>query len=153
LVADDNADYATVLAELIRERGHRVREAYDGRQALQLATEFRPHVMILDIGMPGLCGHQVCDRVRAESWARDILVVALSGQGDFDDRWRSRGAGFDYHVVKPAAFEQVIRLVERADTPLAENSKLVRFASHACASQQPLSPRSPSEPQRLLTLN
>jgi CheY-like chemotaxis protein len=144
LVADDNADYASALAELIRERGHRVREAYDGPQALQIAAGFRPHVMILDIAMPGMCGHEVCDRVRAEPWARDILMVALSGRGDFEDKCQSRGVGFDYHVVKPAAFEQVIRLVERSDTHLAESSKLVRTG---LGSQQPVGPRNHTQPQ------
>lgn len=126
LVADDNSDCAGALAELLRERGHAVREVYDGRTALATALDFQPHVMILDIGMPAMNGYQVGQQVRAESWARDMMLIALSGRGEITDRIRSQDAGFDYHVIKPMAFEKVVALVERTDPGLHNAAKLLR---------------------------
>jgi DNA-binding response OmpR family regulator len=126
LVADDNSDCAGALAELLRERGHAVREVYDGRAALAAALDFQPHVMILDIGMPAMNGYQVGRQVRDEPWARDIMMIALSGRGEVTDRIGSQDAGFDYHVIKPMAFEKVVALVERADSGLHEVAKLLR---------------------------
>jgi two-component system CheB/CheR fusion protein len=126
LVADDNSDCAGALAELLRDRGHAVREVYDGRAALANALEFQPHVMILDIGMPALNGYQVGRQIRAQAWARDMMLIALSGRGEVTDRIRSQDAGFDYHVIKPMAFEKVAALVERSDSRLHEQAKLLR---------------------------
>jgi DNA-binding response OmpR family regulator len=126
LVADDNMDEASSLAELFRFRGHAVREVYEGLGAFKLAEEFRPHAMVLDIAMPGMCGYEVSSHVRAHAWGRDTLIVALSGWGDFEDKVRSQRCGFDYHVTKPIEFTQVIKLVERSDTCLTQTARLLR---------------------------
>ncbi len=100
-VADDNADAADGLAQLLDLLGHEVRVAYDGLQALALAEEFRPDVMLLDIGMPRLNGLDTARRLRAEPWGATLTLIALSGWGQAEDRERSIEAGFDHHLVKP----------------------------------------------------
>jgi two-component system CheB/CheR fusion protein len=101
LVADDNADNADALAALLRLNGHHVETALDGEMAFQAAERFRPEVMFLDIGMPKINGYEVCRRIRAQSWGRDIRVIAQTGWGQAHDRRRSEEAGFDGHLVKP----------------------------------------------------
>jgi CheY-like chemotaxis protein len=126
LVADDNRDFAEALAVLVRTRGHAVREAYDGEKALALCLEFHPHVLVLDIAMPRLDGYEVSERVRRLEWTRDVLIVALTGRAEFLDRARSHASGFDYHVTKPIALDEVIRLIERSNERLHHVAKLVR---------------------------
>jgi PAS domain S-box-containing protein len=101
LVVDDNVDAADSLAMLLRLEGQDVRAAHDGRQALALAGEFRPELVFLDIGMPGMDGYEVCRRLRQQPGLEGALVVALTGWGQDEDRRRSRDAGFDLHFVKP----------------------------------------------------
>jgi len=112
LVADDLRDSADSLAALLRSLGHEVHVAYDGEQALRLARTLVPDVAVLDLGMPALNGLEVCRRIRAEPWGRAIRVIAQTGWGQAEDRQRTRGAGFDHHVVKPidiAALDALIR--------------------------------------------
>ena len=111
LVADDNADSAESIAMLLRIDGHEIVIAHDGIEALKLAREHRPDVMLLDIGMPGLSGHDVCREVRKEPWGRDVRMIALTGWGQEDDHRRSGEAGFDDHLVKPADYEALTRLL------------------------------------------
>lgn len=101
LVVDDSKDSADSLALLLKARGHEVRTAYDGEAAIAAAAEFRPEVMLLDIGMPGLDGFEVCRRIRGAPWGRAVVVLALTGWGGADDRRRTEEAGFDGHLVKP----------------------------------------------------
>jgi CheY-like chemotaxis protein len=101
LVADDNVDAAMSLDILLTHAGHEVREAHDGPSALALAQAFRPHVAILDIGMPGLTGYEVAERIRREPWGRTMLLIALTGWGQPADKQRAHSAGFDHHVTKP----------------------------------------------------
>ena len=101
LVVDDNHDAADTLALLLDLLGHHTRTAHDGPQALQAAAEFRPEVVLLDIGLPGMNGYEVCRRLRQEAWGRDALVVALTGWGYAEDRRQASDAGFDRHLVKP----------------------------------------------------
>jgi PAS domain S-box-containing protein len=101
LVADDNVDSAETLAMLLQLSNGDVRTAANGLEALELADQFRPDVVLLDIGMPGLDGYQTCRRIRAEAWGRDMLVIAMTGWGKDEDIRRSRSAGFDEHLVKP----------------------------------------------------
>jgi PAS domain S-box-containing protein len=101
LVADDNADAADSLAMLLEMRGDAVRVAYDGVAVLTEAETFRPHVALLDIGMPGMDGYEVARRLRAAPGTKGILLVAASGWGTEEDRKMSREAGFDHHLVKP----------------------------------------------------
>jgi PAS domain S-box-containing protein len=101
LVADDNPDSADALAMLLEMGGDEVRVAYDGVAVLTAAEGLRPDVLLLDIGMPGMDGHEVARRLRALPATRDSLLVAISGWGSAEDRARSRAAGFDRHLVKP----------------------------------------------------
>jgi CheY-like chemotaxis protein/anti-sigma regulatory factor (Ser/Thr protein kinase) len=101
LVVEDNLDTAQMLAELVASWGHDVRLAYDGLQALAVAKEYRPHLVLLDIGLPRLDGYQVAERLRQELRLNRAIVVAVTGYGTDEDRIRSRAAGFDEHIVKP----------------------------------------------------
>jgi CheY-like chemotaxis protein len=101
MVVDDNLDSADTLVECLTLMGHATLKAHDGRQAVDAATDFRPEVILLDIGLPGLTGHEVCRRIRGQPWGRRIVMVALTGWGQDEDRRRSREAGFDHHFVKP----------------------------------------------------
>jgi len=101
LIADDNQDALESLALMLRMEGHEVHCASDGEEALTLAVQRRPEIVVLDVGMPKLDGCEVARRIRAESWGRDAVLVALTGWGQEVDRRRSREAGFDMHLVKP----------------------------------------------------
>jgi PAS domain S-box-containing protein len=101
LVVDDNEDAADSLAILLRLAGQNVRAAYDGPTALRLAEEFRPDLALIDIGMPGMDGHEVARKLRATFAPDRLTLIALTGWGHEDDRRRSREAGFDHHLVKP----------------------------------------------------
>ncbi len=102
LVVDDNADAAESLAALLSISGHETRLAHDGPEALQQAERFRPDIVFLDIGMPTLDGHETARLIRKQPWGRDMVLVALTGWGQNEDRRRSKDAGFNHHLVKPA---------------------------------------------------
>jgi CheY-like chemotaxis protein len=101
LIADDNQDALESLALMLRTEGHEVHCAYDGEEALMLAGQRKPEIVVLDVVMPKLDGCEVARRIRAESWGRGTVLVALTGWGQEIDRRRSREAGFDLHLVKP----------------------------------------------------
>jgi signal transduction histidine kinase len=101
LIADDNQDALESLALMLRMEGHEVICASDGEEALALAGQRRPEIVVLDVGMPKLDGCEVARRIRAEAWGRGAILVALTGWGQDVDRRRSREAGFDMHLVKP----------------------------------------------------
>ena len=101
LVADDNRDAATSLAMLLEMEGHEVRRAYDGVEAVQIADDFHPDVVLLDIGMPRLDGYGAARELRTRDWARGVLLLALTGWGQSEDKLMAREAGFDHHLVKP----------------------------------------------------
>jgi PAS domain S-box-containing protein len=105
LVVDDNADEVESLAMLMRELGHDVRTAHDGPTALEAALDYRPDLVLLDIGLPGFDGYEVAKRIRQQAVLRNVVLVALTGYGKESDRQRAREAGFDHHLVKPARFE------------------------------------------------
>lgn len=107
LVADDSVDSALTLTALLSAAGHDVQAVHDGFAALQRAAEFRPHVLLLDIGMPGLNGYDTCRRIRAEPWGRNAVIIAITGWGADEDRRRSREAGFDAHLVKPVDYAEL----------------------------------------------
>jgi PAS domain S-box-containing protein len=101
LVADDNVDAATTLAALLEMHGHELRVAHDGLQGLQIAEQFHPEVVFLDIGMPGMTGYEVARRLRQIKELAHSTIVAVSGWGAKDDLARAREAGFDRHFTKP----------------------------------------------------
>jgi CheY-like chemotaxis protein len=113
LVADDNRDSADTLALLLEFRGHNVITVNDGEAAVHACAGATPDVIILDLGMPKLGGHDACRAIRALPGGADALIVALTGWGQARDRERSREAGFDMHLVKPVEHETLMRLIER----------------------------------------
>jgi PAS domain S-box-containing protein len=111
LVVDDNQDAAHSVAMLLRLWGHEVRLASAGPQALEMAADYQPEVVVLDIGLPGLNGYEVARRLRQLPASRGALLIAVTGYGQLEDRQRSEGAGFDYHLTKPVDPEALQRLL------------------------------------------
>jgi PAS domain S-box-containing protein len=101
LVVDDNRDSADSLAMLLRLIGNEVHTAYDGLEGVEAAERFTPDVVLLDIGMPRLNGHDACRRIRGERWGQDMVLIALTGWGQEEDRRRCLEVGFDHHMTKP----------------------------------------------------
>jgi CheY-like chemotaxis protein len=111
LVVDDNVDGAETLAMLLSLSGYETRTAFDGPSALSAAAEFQPHVVFLDIGLPGMNGYEVAQRLRAGAGMQAARLIALTGWGTEEDQRKSREAGFDAHLTKPvepAAVDKVL---------------------------------------------
>jgi CheY-like chemotaxis protein len=102
LVVDDLAASAETLMTLLELEGFEVKTAHEGMSALKIAEDFRPDVVLLDIGLPGMNGFEVANRLRSQPHSRDALLIALTGYGEAESRSRSEQAGFDFHMVKPA---------------------------------------------------
>lgn len=113
LVADDNVDAADLLGEVLRMEGYAVQVAYDGREAMQMAEQWRPDALVLDIGMPHANGIEVARWVRAQDWGRSVALVAVTGWGQQQDRSATLEAGFDDHLVKPVSPQHVAAAVSR----------------------------------------
>jgi signal transduction histidine kinase/CheY-like chemotaxis protein len=111
LIVDDSRDGGESLATLLRVLGAEVALAHSGRHALECVDTYRPDVVLLDIGMPGMDGYEVARRIRANPENRHISLIALTGWGQDEDRRRSVAAGFDHHLVKPADIEQLRQLL------------------------------------------
>jgi PAS domain S-box-containing protein len=111
LVVDDNRDAADSCATLLELCGHHVQTAYTGRNALELAETFRPHALLLDIGLPDFDGYQLARKIRAAPWGNSVVLIALTGWGQEQDRRRAFDAGFDHHLTKPIAPETVESLL------------------------------------------
>ena len=101
LVVDDNRDSADMFATFLRLVGHDVRTAYDGVEGVEAAERFRPDAVLLDIGMPRLNGEEVCRQIRSTTWGRDVVLIAVTGWDQGENRQRIVKAGFDAHLVKP----------------------------------------------------
>ncbi len=101
LVADDNRDAGETLAMLLRLDGHDVHVAIDGLEALAMFGSVHPDVVILDIGMPGLSGHEVAKRIRDLNSERPVTLIAVTGWGQKADKDRAAASGFDHHFTKP----------------------------------------------------
>jgi CheY-like chemotaxis protein len=102
LVVDDNEDAADSIAMLLELDGHQVEVAYGSIDALAKARRLNPEAMLLDLGLPQIDGYQLARRLRADPVTRDAVLIALSGYGEPEHRERSREAGFNHHLVKPA---------------------------------------------------
>ncbi len=111
LIVDDGHDGADSLAVILQTMGNDTRTAYDGEQGLDEARTFRPDVILCDIGLPKLNGLDVCRRIRAQSWGKSVMLVALTGWGQDADRRRSHEAGFDHHLVKPVELKALVNLL------------------------------------------
>jgi PAS domain S-box-containing protein len=119
LVVDDNQDSAESMAMLLELTGHEVYTAHDGPHALDLVERHRPDVVLLDIGLPTMSGHEVCRRIRQQPWGKEIALVALTGWGQDEDRRRSSEAGFDGHLVKPVDHTHLLALLTSLAGPRA----------------------------------
>jgi signal transduction histidine kinase/FixJ family two-component response regulator len=111
LVVDDNVDAASTLSEALRQVGHDVREEHDGQAALLAANEFKPDVVLLDLGLPGTDGFEVARRLHANPRLAELRIVAVTGYGQEADRKRTRQVGIELHLVKPVDLDDVIRAV------------------------------------------
>jgi signal transduction histidine kinase len=111
LVADDNVDAAQALAILLTNAGSEVEVAHDGAEAVEVAKRFRPEVALLDIGMPKLDGYGAARGIREQPWGHEVVLIALTGWGQKEVRDRTQEAGFDAHLVKPADFAAIARLL------------------------------------------
>ncbi len=111
MVVDDNVDTVTTLAMLVQESGHDVRTAYDGSAVLEVALDYRPNVVLLDIGLPGLNGFELAKRLRQQPTLKDVVLVAMTGYGQASDRQHSKAAGFDHHLVKPGDFGKLLQIL------------------------------------------
>jgi len=101
LIVDDNVDACETLAMMLELLGQETRQAHEGTGALKAAQEYKPELIFMDIGLPGLTGHEIVERMRGELGMKDTYIVALSGYGTEEDRRKSLVAGFDNHFVKP----------------------------------------------------
>jgi CheY-like chemotaxis protein len=113
LVVDDNADAAISLALLLEGMGHLVKTAHDGEEAFRTAEDFRPQVIFMDIAMPRVNGLDAARRIRDEPWGAEIVICALTGFGQLDDRARSRDAGIAFHLVKPVDTDELEAILGR----------------------------------------
>jgi CheY-like chemotaxis protein len=112
LVVDDNKDAAESMSMLLQMWGHEVAYAYDGPSALETARQWQPEAVILDIGLPGMDGYEVAERLRTLPRGKDAVLIAITGYGQDDDRRRSRRAGIDHHLVKPVAPDALRTLID-----------------------------------------
>ena len=111
LIVDDNEDASATMARLLEMVGFRVRTVPDGVSALELVRSFRPDTVLLDIGLPGMNGYDVCRALRALADLDSMTVIAVTGYGQADDRRRTREAGFDFHLVKPVTVEEIRKIL------------------------------------------
>jgi PAS domain S-box-containing protein len=114
LIVDDNRDAADTLALLLRDMGNIVHTAYDGLEAVAAAATYQPEIILLDIGLPKLNGYDAARRIRESPGGADMLLIALTGWGQDEDRRRSREAGFDHHMTKPVGFATLEKLLAEA---------------------------------------
>ncbi len=115
LVVDDNETIRAMSQRMIEMLGHTVRTASDGEEAVAVAEEFRPEVVLMDLGMPNMDGCEAARQIRQKDWGQEITLVALSGWGQEKDRLKSEAAGFDHHLVKPAASADIKRLIAQTE--------------------------------------
>ena len=117
LIVDDNRDAADSLGMLMKVMGNETRVAYDGREALAIASQFHPEVVLLDIGLPTLSGYEVARELRRRPGGATLLLIATTGWGQPSDKDQSREAGFDHHLVKPVDPATLLKLLNRPGRP------------------------------------
>jgi CheY-like chemotaxis protein len=117
LVVDDNKAAADLLGMVVRMLGHDVRTACDGQEGVEVAESFLPDVVLMDLGMPRMNGFEAARKIREQPWGQQMLLIALTGWGQAEDKQRTKDAGFDHHLVKPAEPAELQRLL--ASLPVA----------------------------------
>ncbi|MGH8513290.1 MAG: response regulator, partial [Gammaproteobacteria bacterium] len=123
LIVDDNPDNAESLAMLLKITGHETHMAHDGLEAVEAAATFRPDVVLLDIGLPKLNGFEAARRIREQPYGKNMVLVALTGWGQDEDRRKSQEAGFDHHLVKPVDYAALMKLL--ASRPSEQGGQLI----------------------------
>jgi CheY-like chemotaxis protein len=113
LVADDFPQSADTLARLLRHDGSEVRVAQDGLEAFETAADFRPDVVVLDIAMPKLNGYEAARKIRSQPWGKQMVLIALTGWGQQQDRRRTQEAGFDAHLTKPVNYGAIMEILAK----------------------------------------
>jgi CheY-like chemotaxis protein len=125
-VADDFPESAQLLARLLQQDGNDVRVALDGLEAVQTAEEFHPDIVLLDIAMPKLNGYEAASQIRKQSWGKNVILIALTGWGQQQDRRRTKEAGFDVHLTKPVNYQAIAKLLNDLSGDVrSENSPTV----------------------------
>jgi len=114
LIVDDNRESARMLAMLLELDGHETRVSHDGHDALLQARSYRPRVVLLDIGLPGLNGYEVAERLRKDESCRDSRIIAITGYGREQDRRRSKEAGIDAHLLKPVDYDYLANIIAQS---------------------------------------
>jgi CheY-like chemotaxis protein len=114
LVVDDNTDGVALLSMLLTMVGHETATAFDGFEAVSVAQNFEPHIVLLDLDLPKLDGYEACRRIRGEKWGKSMMLVAVTGLGGEEDRMKSLEAGFDMHLVKPVSAETLMIVLKAA---------------------------------------
>jgi len=113
LVVDDNADGAESMSLLLQLEGHESFVAHDAYEAIETAEKHRPEAIILDIGLPGMSGYEACRAIREKPWGKDLVMVAVTGWGQEEDRSKSKEAGFNAHIVKPVDHDALLKLLSQ----------------------------------------
>jgi CheY-like chemotaxis protein len=113
LVADDFPESANALAKLLRADGNEVQIAQDGFEALDAAAKFRPQVVVLDIAMPKLNGYDTARIIREQAWGKKMILIAMTGWGQQQDRRRAKENGFDAHLTKPVKYEAFLEALDQ----------------------------------------
>ena len=114
LVVDDNADNVFTLSSLLKLTGHEVATACDGFTAIKLAAQFRPHLVLLDIGMPRMSGYAVCGAIRQTQEGQSMMIVAQTAWDSDADRQQAINSGFDGHLVKPMDPQSLNEIIKKA---------------------------------------
>jgi signal transduction histidine kinase/ActR/RegA family two-component response regulator len=122
LVVDDNLDSADSLGLLLKLMGNDVRVVHDGQTAVEAASEFQPHVVLLDIGLPVLNGYDAARKIREQPWGQKVVLIAVTGWGQDIDRQHSKQAGFDHHLVKPVDPDTLTRLLASVHPVMAQSA-------------------------------
>jgi PAS domain S-box-containing protein len=116
LIVDDNVDAAATIAKLLTVWGHDVQVVFDGNAAIEAVRTFRPELLLLDIGLPGMSGYDVARQIRSDPTGKELLIMALTGYGQAEDRQRSHDAGFNFHITKPLGPDLLAALVTSPET-------------------------------------
>lgn len=111
LVVDDNLDASKMLSRVVQAMGFEVATSGDGKEAIEMAEDFQPELILMDLGMPRMNGYEAARFIRQQPWGKQIILVALTGWGQDVDRRKSKEAGFDHHLVKPADPEELRQLL------------------------------------------